>query len=81
VVLDKRLPRGPWRAHVALRSGAVERTAVATITFPRHIAIAKPAGSSRQLILGVMIILVSLAVVAFALLLSRRRATIARTHD
>ena len=81
VVLDKRLPRGPWRAHMALRSGPIERTAVATLTFPRHIAVAKPAGSSRQLILGVMIILVSLAVVAFALLLSRRRATITRTHD
>jgi hypothetical protein len=81
VVLDKRLPRGPWHAHMALRSGPIERTAVATLKFPRHIAIAKPAGSSRRLILGVMIILVSLAVVAFALLLSRRRATITRTHD
>jgi len=73
VLLDKRLPRGPWRAHMTLRSGTIERTAVATITFPRHVVLAKPAASSRHLILGVMIVLVSLVVAAFALLLSRRR--------
>jgi hypothetical protein len=82
VVLDKRLPRGPWLAHMTLRSGPVERNAVATLTFPRHIVAAKPAGSSHELILEVMIVLVSLAVAAVALLLSRtRRRTIARTPD
>jgi hypothetical protein len=75
VLLDKRLPRGPWGAHMTLRSGPIQRTAVATITFPRHVAVAKPAGSSRHLILGVLILLVSLAVAAFALLLSRTRRT------
>ena len=79
VLLDKRLPRGPWRAHMTLRSGPILRAAVATITFPRHVAVAKPAGSSRHLILGVLIFLVSLAVAAVALLLSRtRRAMIGR---
>jgi hypothetical protein len=82
VLLDSRLPRGPWRAHMRLRGGPVARTAVATLTFPRHIVVAKPAGSSRELILGVMIVLASLAVAAFALLLSRtRRRTISRTPD
>jgi len=65
-----------------LRSGPVERTAVATLTFPGHIVVAKQAESSRELILGAMIVLVSLAVAAFALLLSRtRRRTIAPTPD
>jgi hypothetical protein len=82
VLLDKRLPRGPWRARMRLRSGPVERTAIATLTFPGHIVVAKQAESSRELILGAMIVLVSLAVAAFALLLSRtRRRTIAPTPD
>ena len=82
VLLDKRLPRGPWLARMTLRSGPVERTAVATLTFPRQIAIAKPAESPRELILEVMIVLVSLAVAAFAFLFSRtRRRTTARTPD
>jgi hypothetical protein len=34
VRLDRRLPRGPWRAQIQLTSGPVQRTAVATITFP-----------------------------------------------
>jgi len=35
ILLDKRLPAGPWDAHITLRSGRVERDARATITFPR----------------------------------------------
>jgi len=34
VVLDKRLPRGPWRVHIRLSSGFVQHSAAATITFP-----------------------------------------------
>ena len=34
VRLDRRVPRGPWRAHLRLESGNVERTAVTTLTFP-----------------------------------------------
>jgi hypothetical protein len=37
VRLDKRLPRGPWRAQMRLRSRLVQRVAVATITFPRRL--------------------------------------------
>jgi len=34
ITLDKRLPRGPWDARVKLRSGLLNRTAHATLTFP-----------------------------------------------
>jgi hypothetical protein len=34
VALDERLPAGPWDAQITLRSGLLERTAQATITFP-----------------------------------------------
>lgn len=34
VVLDKALPAGPWDAQITLKSGLVEQTARATITFP-----------------------------------------------
>lgn len=36
VLLDKRLPRGPWRARMQLRARSIQRVAVATITFPRR---------------------------------------------
>jgi hypothetical protein len=34
ILLDKRLPVGPWAARLTLRSGSIERTVTATITFP-----------------------------------------------
>lgn len=74
VRLDRRLPRGPWRAEIRLRSRLTERTAVATITFPALGGAAKPTvrvvptGSSNLIFL-----LVLLAVAAAVLLLSRRR--------
>jgi hypothetical protein len=34
IVLDERLPAGPWDAQISLHSGLVERRARATITFP-----------------------------------------------
>ena len=36
VRLDKRLPRGPWRAEMRLRGRLIQRVAVATITVPRR---------------------------------------------
>lgn len=35
VALERGLPRGPWRVQLRLRSGQIQRTAEATITFPR----------------------------------------------
>jgi hypothetical protein len=34
VLLNEQLPNGPWKAQIKLRSGLVERTANATLTFP-----------------------------------------------
>ena len=36
VRLDKRLPRGPWRAQLRLQGRSIHRLVVATITFPRR---------------------------------------------
>lgn len=74
VVLDKRLPRGPWRAQLRLTSGFIERSAVATITFPRAAATTTPARSSH-LTLVVSALLALLAVGALALVRSRRLAS------
>ena len=75
VQLGKQLPRGPWRAHLRLKSGLIQRGAVATITFP---PLAKPAiakvapAESSHLILFVAVLLGLLAVAALLLMLSRR---------
>jgi len=74
VVLDKRLPRGPWRAQLRLTSGFIERSAVATIIFPRAAAVPKPSGS-RNLILVGSGLLALLAVGALALARSKRLAS------
>jgi hypothetical protein len=59
VRLDKRLARGPWRAHMRLRSGLIQRVAVATITFPARAGTAKPPGGSSDFrhLIGVLLIL------------------------
>jgi hypothetical protein len=80
VDLNKALPAGPWTAHVALKSGLIERTAKAKITFPKSGtgATVRPAGSTNR---GPVAGVVSAAVVAavLALLLRargrRRRGT------
>jgi hypothetical protein len=78
VRLDKRLPRGPWRAQLRLRSGSIERTIAATITFPLSAGVGKPPAArvvppeSGNLIPVVISVLVLLAIAALALGLSRR---------
>jgi hypothetical protein len=48
IVLDPQLPAGPWDAVIALKSGLLERTGQATITFPvAGTAIAVPTTPSR----------------------------------
>jgi hypothetical protein len=42
IVLDRRLPAGPWKARVTLHSGLVERNRQATISFPRTQAASWP---------------------------------------
>lgn len=71
VRLDKRLPRGPWRAELRLTSGLIQREAAATISFPRPVGVAKPPVSSPLIRIG-LILLGLLAIAAVVLLLSRR---------
>ena len=70
VKLDSALPRGPWRADLVLTSGHIQRSAVATITFPR-LTRAKVIPPSL-LILALVVLLMLLAVISCALVLSRR---------
>jgi hypothetical protein len=74
VRLDKALPRGPWRADLRLRSGRIQRAAVATIEFPGKAGAAKPAMArdARYLFVIAIILLALLAAAALALLRSRR---------
>jgi hypothetical protein len=84
--LDKRLPRGPWRAQLRLRSGLIHRMAVTTITFPLRQAAAPaplaakaPSRGSRGSILlaaGVLGILLA-AGAAVALFLRTPRTRLA----
>jgi hypothetical protein len=72
--LDGRLPRGPWRARLRLTSGALQRTAAATLTFPRGAAAAHPStsaggSSGRRLVAGILLVL--LALLALALWFTR----------
>jgi len=87
VRLDRRLPRGPWRAHLRLRTRLIERAAVATITFPRRAAAAKPpiakvgsGGSRRMILIGILLALLAVAALTLIHLgrWSRRRRAFAR---
>ncbi len=69
IVLDKRLPAGPWHARLNLRSGLLSRNARATITFP-----ATEASSSwPNLVMIGLLGLVGLLMAVTALLIARRR--------
>jgi hypothetical protein len=66
IVLDKQIPDGPWHALVTLRSGLLQRTARATITFP-----ATGAPSSPYLIIAGLVILLLMGIL-IALHMCRR---------
>lgn len=77
VRLDKRLPRGPWRAQLRLKSGRVQRVATATIRFPARAAASKSvsagrAGTGQVLLGGVLAALLALATLALLKLSPRR---------
>jgi hypothetical protein len=77
VRLDTRLPRGPWRAEIRLRSGLVQRTAERTITFPVIVGAAKPAPADGGAETGPMIVagvfgILALLALALAVWLIRR---------
>jgi hypothetical protein len=68
IVLDKRLPPGPWHAQVNLRSGLLSRNARATITFP---AVEASSSWPHLMIIG-LLGLVGLLLAITALLIARR---------
>ena len=69
IVLDKRLPAGPWHAQVNLRSGLLSRNARATITFPA----AEASSSWPHLVIIGLLGLGGLLLAITALLIARRR--------
>jgi hypothetical protein len=79
VVLDKDLPDGPWKATVTIRSGRLEKTATATVTFPSEAGVvAAPVDASstdaqRKVLLPIALALVVLVALALWLLWRRRR--------
>jgi hypothetical protein len=68
IMLDKRLPDGPWNALVTLRSGLLERSARATISFP-----ATGTPSSPYPIIAGFVIFLLVGIVAARLMTRRRR--------
>ncbi len=68
IVLDDRLPAGPWHAQINLRSGLLSRTAAATITFPG----AEASSSWPRLVIIGLLALIGLLLVTTVLLVARR---------
>ena len=69
IVLDRRLPAGPWQAQVDLRSGLLERSSRATITFPG----AKATSSWPPLLIAGLVGLLALLLAIATLLIARRK--------
>ena len=78
VRLDRRLPVGPWRATLDLRSGLSEREAVATLTFPQPVVAARPTGSRHMILVigGLLVLLLGSAAAMRRRLGGRKRATL-----
>ena len=71
VRLDRELPDGPWRAHLRLESGPIERAATATIAFPSQAGQHPPGsvtGEQGRLELALIALLIFLLTIASALL-------------
>lgn len=80
VELDPAIPKGPWDAHIVLRSGTTEREATGTITFPETAATsagpvdAEPVSTGpAPLLLALGAAAVVAAITALLLLFRRRR--------
>lgn len=76
IALDKQLPAGPWMASLTLKSGLVQRSVQARITFPAKgsaAPVTATAGASRSWWIAVALALVVLALAGLVLLWVRRR--------
>jgi hypothetical protein len=73
VMLDERLPAGPWDARIDLQSGLLDRTERATITFPDRgaVTVSTRHGGLRYLVVGGIALM--LVVGAATTLRTRRR--------
>ncbi len=76
LAMDRGIPAGPWDARITLRSGLIERTARATITFPASGAspsvITSSVQPARLYVIAASLIILLLAGIA-ALLISLKR--------
>jgi hypothetical protein len=82
IALDKALPAGPWDARITLKSGLVEQSAGATITFPANGSAAAVATQSKKSGLPKALALLGAGVVvAVAFIASRRRRGSGRPSD
>ena len=70
--LDKEIPDGPWTATITLRSGLQERTATASITFPRS-GTATAVTASESFLWWPYAVLAGLVLVAVAVFMLLRR--------
>jgi hypothetical protein len=80
ITLDEVVPAGPWNARVTLRSGLIQRSATATITFPSN-GVSAPVktatahrASDRGAIAGAVALALLASAAAGVLLLRQRRA-------
>ncbi len=62
IVLDERVPSGPWDARVTMRSGLLERRARATLTFPEGSAPTR-LGPAIAAIVAILVLAVAAALV------------------
>jgi hypothetical protein len=69
IILDRRLPAGPWHAQINLRSGLLERSSRAAITFPG----AKATSSWPPLLIAGLVCLLALLLTIATLLIARRK--------
>jgi len=71
VELAAELPDGPWRAEATLRSGLLERSAHATLTFPDGAGAAAPVAAESDglpwlyLVAGLVVLLALLALLVW----------------
>jgi hypothetical protein len=87
IVLDERVPAGPWDARIILQSGLLERSARATISFPAAGAAAPVNTSSSRptwwylAVAGLVALLVGIPALVSLRLRRRRRRTDAPVRD
>ncbi|TQS22539.1 hypothetical protein FLW16_37820 [Microbispora sp. KK1-11] len=78
VVMDPRLPDGPWKADLVVQSGLVKRTVSATVVFPRT-GVGRPVTMSAGPLPFVALLAGVIGLAATGLVVRRRRAV--SPHD